>query len=251
METARAASRGQGKLRSTGARKIGLAQVCCNESVLGKMAAEHFLERGFTNFAFFAFGNAWYIDRRRDAFVQALADRGCNCHVYPRSRQRERALPHWRESQRPKLAAWLRFLPLPLALHTAGDLHAMRVLETCRSIGIAVPEQIAVLGVDNDLVLCEVATPLYPFPEVEPGATHTYGTPWPLSEDFYLCNFKTGLYLLDRYGNREVICDPGGDFLLRDSFPLRTRTKPPVVPVKTWDGKRASLPGHHQHDERL
>jgi len=89
-------------------------------------------------------------------------------------------------------------------------------------------------------------TPLYPFPEVEPGATHAYGTPWPLSEDFYLCNFKTGLFLLDRYGNREVICDPGGDFLVRDPFPLRPRTKPPVVPVKTWDGKRASLPGHRR-----
>jgi hypothetical protein len=89
-------------------------------------------------------------------------------------------------------------------------------------------------------------TPLYPFPEVERGATHAYGTPWPLSADFYLCNFKTGLYLLDRYGNREVIYDPGGDFLVRDPIPLRGRTKPPVVPVKTWDGRRASLPGHHR-----
>jgi hypothetical protein len=89
-------------------------------------------------------------------------------------------------------------------------------------------------------------TPLYPFPEVERGATHTYGTPWPLSEDFYLCNFRTGLYLLDRYGNREVIYDPGGPFLVRDPFPLRPRTEPPVLPVKTWDGKRASLPDHRR-----
>ncbi len=89
-------------------------------------------------------------------------------------------------------------------------------------------------------------TPLYPFPEVERGATHTYGTPWPLSEDFYLCNFKTGLYLLDRYGNREVIYDPGGRFLVRDPFPLRPRKRPPVLPVKTWDGKRSSLPDHRR-----
>ena len=89
-------------------------------------------------------------------------------------------------------------------------------------------------------------TPLYPFPEVEPDATHTFGTAWPLSEDFYLCNYKTGLYLLDRYGNREVIYDPGGGFLVRDPFPLRPRAKPPVLPVKTWDGRRASLPDHHR-----
>jgi len=89
-------------------------------------------------------------------------------------------------------------------------------------------------------------TPLYKFPEVERGATLTYGTPWPLSEYFYLCNFNTGLYLLDRYGNREVIYDPQGDFLVRDPFPMLPRTKPPVLPVKTWDGKRASRPGHRR-----
>lgn len=61
-----------------------------------------------------------------------------------------------------------------------------------------------------------------------------------------MCNFKTGLYLLDRYGNREVIYDPGGDFLLRDPFPLCSRTRPPVLPVKTWDGMRAFLPGHRR-----
>ena len=48
-------------------------------------------------------------------------------------------------------------------------------------------------------------TPEYYFPEVEPGAIHAYATPWPLSEDFHLCNFFTGLYLLDRFGNREVL----------------------------------------------
>ena len=48
-------------------------------------------------------------------------------------------------------------------------------------------------------------TPEYPFPEVEPHGLHAYGTAWPLSEDFYLCNFNFGLYLLDRFGNRVVI----------------------------------------------
>ena len=60
---------------------------------------------------------------------------------------------------------------------------------------------------------------------------------WPLSEDFYLCNFFTGLYLLDRFGNREVIYDPGpGPYRVRDPFPLRPRDMPPVLPVHDLAG---------------
>jgi len=99
---------------------------------------------------------------------------------------------------------------------------------------------------DSKMSQVKRITPLYRFPEVERPAPRVYGTPWPLSEDFYLCNFKTGLFLLDRYGNREVIYDPRGKFLVRDPFPLRPRMRPPVLPVKTWDGKRYSRPDHRR-----
>jgi len=90
-------------------------------------------------------------------------------------------------------------------------------------------------------------TPEYGFPEVENNSPHAYGTAWPLSEDFYFCNFNHGLYLLDRFGNRVVIHDPGGGpFRIRDPFPLRPRTKPPAMPEKTWQGKRASLADHQR-----
>lgn len=89
-------------------------------------------------------------------------------------------------------------------------------------------------------------TPEYPFPEVE-GDQHPYGTAWPLSEDFYLCNYGTGLYLLDRFGNRDVLCDPElGPLRVRDPFPLRARAVPPVLPVLTWQGARESLPDHRR-----
>jgi hypothetical protein len=90
-------------------------------------------------------------------------------------------------------------------------------------------------------------TPEYFFPEVEHGAVHAYGTAWPLSEDFFLCNFFSGLYLLDRFGNREVLYDPGpGAYRVRDPFPLRTRKRPPALPVLTWQGKREPLPDHRR-----
>lgn len=90
-------------------------------------------------------------------------------------------------------------------------------------------------------------TPEYLFPEVERGATHTYGTAWPLDENFFLCNFNFGLYLLDRFGNREMLYDPGpGPYQVRDPFPLRARPKPPALPTMTWQGKRAGGKGHHR-----
>ena len=90
-------------------------------------------------------------------------------------------------------------------------------------------------------------TPEYFFPEVERGASHTYGTAWPLSEDFFLCNYNFGLYVLDRFGNREVLYDPGrGAYRVRAPVPLRPRRMPPVIPVKTWQGKRAGNPEHRR-----
>jgi len=88
-------------------------------------------------------------------------------------------------------------------------------------------------------------TPEYPFPEVEAGGAHAFGTAWPLGEDFFLCSFWTGLYLLDRFGNREVIHDLGpGPMRIRDPFPLRSRRRPPVIPAMTWQGRRSPEPGH-------
>ncbi|MHC4316796.1 MAG: hypothetical protein ACYSW3_30515, partial [Planctomycetota bacterium] len=92
---------------------------------------------------------------------------------------------------------------------------------------------------DGKMAQLKRITPEYFFPEVEKGATHTYGTAWPLSGDFFLCNYNFGLYLLDRFGNRDVIYDPGpGAYRVRDPFPLRPRRTPPTLPVMTWQGKR-------------
>jgi hypothetical protein len=100
---------------------------------------------------------------------------------------------------------------------------------------------------DGRMAQVKRITPEYFFPEVEPGAAHAYGTAWPLNEDFHLCNFNFGLYLLDRFGNRELLFDPGrGAFRVRDPFPLRPRPTPPALPVQTWQGQRETLPDHRR-----
>ena len=100
---------------------------------------------------------------------------------------------------------------------------------------------------DGKMAQAKRITPEYLFPEVEPNSPHAYGTAWPLSEDFFLCNFNHGLYLQDRFGNCVVIYDPlGGPYRVRDPFPLRARPAPPVIPVKTWQGERRSLADHRR-----
>ena len=92
-------------------------------------------------------------------------------------------------------------------------------------------------------------TPYAPFPETETPARsqYPYGTPWPLSEDFTLCNWWENLYLLDRFGNRVLLCENalvfGGetnyDMRLIDPIPLRPRPRPPIIPTQTSQGERA------------
>ncbi len=93
---------------------------------------------------------------------------------------------------------------------------------------------------DHHMAQIKRVTPDEPFPETEmPGRRHyKYGTPWPLSEDFYLCNVWEDLALVDRYGNKDLLCDLRSmpcaqDERLRliDPIPVRPRPCPPVVPA--------------------
>ncbi|MBD3393128.1 MAG: hypothetical protein GF418_13485 [Chitinivibrionales bacterium] len=85
------------------------------------------------------------------------------------------------------------------------------------------------------------------FPESEVGGTvgGSYGTVWPLSEEFFLCNRDGGLALLDIHGNVEYF---GGGHTMRpvDPIPVKARTKPPVIPVQTWQGEREGAPDHQR-----
>jgi len=104
---------------------------------------------------------------------------------------------------------------------------------------------------DNVMSQLEKITPDKPFPEAQTGVYQwgPYGTAWPLSEDVYLCNYNDDICYLDRFGNRETIIKqsqaPNSSGMpLIDPIPVRARTKPPVLPTRTFQGERASLAGH-------
>jgi LacI family transcriptional regulator len=153
-------------IRNTGVPTVELlttgranADVECDHNAVGRLATEHFLDRGLRQFGFFAFGEAAWIRMRRDGFIRAVTSHGYQCLQYRPSNPRQVALPHWCQKQHVLVAQWLRSLPQPLGIFCASDVYAMWLLESCRGCKIAVPEQIAVLGVDNDSVICGVTNP--------------------------------------------------------------------------------------------
>ncbi len=125
---------------------------------IGHLGAEHFIERGYQKFGFVGFHNNQWSCERRDGFVEAvrLADRECSVFdvEYPGD-----STPFWEEEQIRKLSSWLKGLPKPIGVMACVDLRAQQVISAAVSAGILVPEEVAVLGANNDTIRCELADP--------------------------------------------------------------------------------------------
>ena len=138
-----------------------------DDQAVAQLAADHLLERGFRRLAFYGYPrtriNQWSENRSR-AFLQRAHDAGIACSIYA---GRQETVRRWSELQR-ELIAWVQSLEKPVGLMACNDVRARHVLEACRAIGLRVPEDIAVIGVDNDEVICDLTNP--PLSSVEQGA---------------------------------------------------------------------------------
>lgn len=124
---------------------------------IGELAAEHFLERRFVNFAFVGeIHDINWSRERGDAFAARVRLEGLACHRYGALSARERK--DW-ALERERLGAWLKALPKPVAVFAAMDVRGRQVLDACLSVGLDVPHEVAVLAVDNDELICESTTP--------------------------------------------------------------------------------------------
>lgn len=136
----------------------GIPYVYTDNERIARLGAEHLLACGFEQLAFCGFQrtqvNGW-VAERATAFANACREAGRSCDVFT---GRQGTARRWRELQ-VELCDWISGLPKPVGIMACNDARARHVLEACRSLGLVVPRDVAVLGVDNDEVMCEVTDP--------------------------------------------------------------------------------------------
>lgn len=136
----------------------GVPKIRPDNVALGHLGAEHFLERGHHHFAFCGFRSEAWSCERRDGFVEALSLARHSCRVFDVDYPGD-LTPFWDERQAAALAAWVRDLPKPVAIMACNDLRALQVAGAAQNAGLLVPEEVAVLGCNNDTIRCELADP--------------------------------------------------------------------------------------------
>ncbi|HOM16794.1 MAG TPA: DNA-binding transcriptional regulator [Thermoguttaceae bacterium] len=148
---------------------LGLPLIFNDHQAIGRLAAEHLLERGFRHFGFIGHPGIYWAEERHRGFAQAVEATGFVCHQY-RGAGKTRRRYHqqsW-EQEMDQVADWVRRLPKPVGVMAANDFRAIQLLDACRRAEVAVPEEAAVVGVDDEEVACRLANP--PLTSVVPDA---------------------------------------------------------------------------------
>jgi LacI family transcriptional regulator len=125
-----------------------------SESV-GRAGADYFIERGYRTFAYVGepLNRNWSV-QRGESYRRRLAEAGFDCRLFPV----QTASEDWQQDAQ-RLGDWLTALPKPVALLAAMDTRARQVIELCADRSLRVPQDIAVLGVDDDVLLCDGSIP--------------------------------------------------------------------------------------------
>lgn len=133
----------------------GVPYVETNDEAIAVMAASHLLERGYQQLAFCGDARFRWSKNREAAFAAEAKRQQRDCFLFQPSRLHNAS---WEQEQE-QLIAWLRGLPKPVGIMAAYDVRGRQVLDACRETGLAVPDAVAVIGVDNDELICDFASP--------------------------------------------------------------------------------------------
>ncbi|MCF3651739.1 AraC family transcriptional regulator [Synoicihabitans lomoniglobus] len=133
---------------------------------IARMAFNHLADRGFKAFAYGGDERFMWSRSRGVEFARLVQARGCRLHELPPSAQVSDVA-----QQVDQLEQWVAGLPKPIGIFACYDIRGQQLLDACRNLGVAVPEEVAVVGVDDDDLLCQLAFP--PLSSVQPNARHT------------------------------------------------------------------------------
>ena len=121
----------------------------------GRMAARYFIERGFRNFGFFGMNDVCWSDERCEGFRREVEAAGFGDSFYSYRMQEIDMVWYY---QRNRLREWLRSIPKPIAIMACDDNQGTNLIEACHGIGIKIPSEVSVMGVDNDETLCSLGS---------------------------------------------------------------------------------------------
>lgn len=133
-----------------------VSQVLPDDAMISRLAVEHLRDRGFSRVGFCGDDRFHWSRERCDFFRGYAREAGLECFYHSSPSRPSRG--SWLQANR-RLRDWIRSLPLPIGVMASHDLRGQQLLDACKGEGIAVPEQIAILGVDNDELVCNLCEP--------------------------------------------------------------------------------------------
>lgn len=144
-------------------------RVSIDNPAVARLAAEHLARKGFSHFAYCGDERFLWSRQRGAEFDRCVQAAGHACAFFAPGVKARRAPGS--DAEHRAIAEWLAELPKPIGVFACYDGRAQQVLEACQARGLHVPDDVAVLGVDNDEVLCELCSP--PLSSVQPNARRT------------------------------------------------------------------------------
>lgn len=148
--------------------RTDIAHLGQDDEAIGRTAGEHLLARGFRSYAYIGDPQLALSDKRERGFAQIVKKRGHTYSTHAESSAWDgRKAVNWSERDE-RVRAWLRKLPKPVGVMAANDHWGWQVSEICLNAGINIPDELALVGVDNDELLCEMAYPTLSSVDTQP-----------------------------------------------------------------------------------
>ncbi|MGE4489531.1 MAG: substrate-binding domain-containing protein [Kiritimatiellales bacterium] len=130
--------------------------IILDHRAIGQMAAEHLISRGVRNFAYCGYKNTYWSESRLEGFHSFLAEAGFSTDVFVFSPAVTRSD---RQKERKRVCQWLKSLPAPVGMMAVDDEAGRYIITLCNMMDIHVPEDLAIIGVSNDDMLCDFCNP--------------------------------------------------------------------------------------------
>jgi LacI family transcriptional regulator len=138
-------------------REAGFPRVMPDHRGMGRLAAEHLLDRGLRRLAYYGVEGLWFSQQRCQGFIERARQAGVACEVLEVPCHGDTRLT-WQQRLAP-VTRWLQQLRRPVGLLAMQDYRARAVLDECQRLGIDIPHDMAVLGMEDDPTICEYCRP--------------------------------------------------------------------------------------------